>query len=64
MIVSTECPGVSACPLYVTSHAANTGGCVDDAAQPCRVARGEVTFAQAYDEACDVAIRAGKARRA
>ena len=60
----TDCPGVPTCPLYVTSHAPNTAGCVDDAAQPCRVARGEVTFAQAYEEACDAALASGKARRA
>lgn len=55
-----ECPGVPACPLYVTSHAPGLPGCVDDAAQPCRVARGEITYGQAYDEACDAAIVAGK----
>lgn len=56
MIELAECPGVPTCPLYITSHAPDLPGCVDDAAQPCRVARGEITFAKAYDEACDAAL--------
>lgn len=52
----TECPGVPACPLYIASHAPGILGCVDDAAKPCRVARGDATYEQAYDEACDSAL--------
>lgn len=61
MSAQTECPGVPACPLYITSHAPGLLGCIDDAAQPCRVSRGEITYEQAYDEACEAAITARKA---
>lgn len=32
------------CPLYIVSHEGRGLGCVDDMAQPCRVARGVVSY--------------------
>lgn len=34
----------SHCPLYIESHCANGGGCVDDMSQDCLVARGKMNF--------------------
>lgn len=48
----TACPGIPACPLYLSSHAPNVGGCIDGhMAQPCRVQRGEISYEACYDEA-------------
>lgn len=32
------------CPLYIASHDVYGLGCVDDMAEPCRVARGELSY--------------------
>lgn len=48
-----EFPRIADCPLYVLSHDARFAGfgCVDDIAQPCKAARGKVSFAKLFDRA-------------
>lgn len=46
-----RCPRetIAECPLYRASHDIRGLGCVDDLAEPCRVARGEISYHDALE---------------
>lgn len=54
-----KCPHarIQFCPLYVESHHTRGFGCVDDAATPCRVERGKMSYAKAIAQLSGVDAR-------